>query len=113
MADQYISHSYRILQEYKTSIYCRTYKVNDDSAAAQPCYYIAKEYKPLSEEPEVMEEAERLFSERVQEIRALKINGIANIKYQFRQGNSFYILRDYIQDNTIEAEIKNGKSFHF
>ncbi|WP_424097318.1 protein kinase domain-containing protein [Moorena producens] len=112
MADQYISHSYCILQEYKTSIYCRTYKVNDDSAAAQPCYYIAKEYKPLSEEPEVMEEAQKLFRQRVQEIRALKINGIANIKYQFRQGNSFYILRDYIEDNTIEAEIKNRKLFN-
>ncbi|NEN95126.1 MAG: hypothetical protein F6K50_06175, partial [Moorea sp. SIO3I7] len=102
MADHYISHSYRILQEYKTSIYSRTYKVNDESAAAQPCHYIAKEYKPLSEEPEVMEEAQKLFRQRVQEIRALKINGIANIKYQFRQGNSFYILRDYIEDNTIE-----------
>ncbi|NEQ87917.1 MAG: hypothetical protein F6K26_50485, partial [Moorea sp. SIO2I5] len=79
MADQYISHSYRILQEYKTSIYSRTYKVNDDSAAAQPCHYIAKEYKPFSEEPEVMEEAQKLFRQRVQEIRALKINGIANI----------------------------------
>ncbi len=112
MPEQYISHSYRILQEYKTSIYCRTYQVNDDSAAAQPCYYIAKEYKPLSEEPEVMEEAQKLFRQRVQEIRALKINGIANIKYQFRQGNSFYILRDYIEENTIEAEIKNGKLFN-
>ncbi|NEQ57187.1 MAG: ABC transporter substrate-binding protein [Moorea sp. SIO4A1] len=111
MADHYISHSYRILQEYKTSIYSRTYKVNDESAAAQPCHYIAKEYKPLSEEPEVMEEAQKLFRQRVQEIRALKINGIANIKYQFRQGNSFYILRDYIEDNTIEVEIKNGKYF--
>ncbi|NEO47788.1 MAG: hypothetical protein F6K55_28210, partial [Moorea sp. SIO4A3] len=112
MAGKYIAHSYRIIQEYKTSIYCRTYKVNDDSAAAQPCYYIAKEYKPLSEEPEVMEEAQKLFRQRVQEIRALKINGIANIKYQFRQGNSFYILRDYIEDNTIEAEIKNRKLFN-
>ncbi|NEQ82741.1 MAG: ABC transporter substrate-binding protein, partial [Moorea sp. SIO2I5] len=74
--------------------------------------YIAKEYKPFSEEPEVMEEAQKLFRQRVQEIRALKINGIANIKYQFRQGNSFYILRDYIEDNTIEAEIKNGKLFN-
>ncbi|NEO94346.1 MAG: ABC transporter substrate-binding protein [Moorea sp. SIO3G5] len=112
MAEKYIAHSYRIIQEYKTSIYCRTYKVNDESAAAQPCHYIAKEYKPLSEEPEVMEEAQKLFRQRVQEIRALKINGIANIKYQFHQGNSFYILRDYIEDNTIEAEIKNRKLFN-
>ncbi|NEO22812.1 hypothetical protein [Moorena sp. SIO4A5] len=111
MAEQYIAHSYRILKEYKTSIYSRTYKVNDESAAAQPCHYIAKEYKPLSEEPEVMQEAQKLFSERVQDIRALKINGIANIKYQFQQGNSFYILRDYIKENTIEVEIKNGKYF--
>ncbi|NEN96648.1 MAG: hypothetical protein F6K50_14235 [Moorea sp. SIO3I7] len=111
MAEQYIAHSYRILQEYNNSIYSRTYKVNDESAAAQPCHYIAKEYKPLSEEPEVMQEAQKLFSERVQDIRALKINGIANIKYQFQQGTSFYILRDYIEENTIEVEIKNGKYF--
>jgi serine/threonine-protein kinase len=107
---QILRSRYQIIKFLGSGGFGETHLAQDVDLPGNPkC--VVKHLKPKSLEPEVLDEAKKLFEREAETLYKLgnDSNQIPKLFAHFREGREFYLVQEYIEGEEISRELTTGK----
>ena len=107
---QILRSRYQIIKFLGSGGFGETHLAQDVDLPGNPkC--VVKHLKPKSSEPEVLDEAKKLFEREAETLYKLgnDSNQIPKLFAHFREGREFYLVQEYIEGEEISRELTTGK----
>jgi serine/threonine protein kinase len=109
MIGKILSSRYKITQTLGSGGFGQTFLAEDTQIPGNPVC-VVKQLKPLSNSPEQLAKAKELFKQEAEKLVQLgRHDQIPELLASFQDGNDLFLIQQYIEGQTLDAELKPGQ----
>lgn len=109
MSGQILRGRYQIVRGLSSGGFGQTFLAQDTDIPGNPVC-VVKQLKPLSQTPAHLELARQLFEREAQKLTLLGSHAqIPQLLAYFKENNEFYLVQEYIEGHTLDAELPPGQ----